>query len=214
MMSTPPATTATVPAASAPSCAAASMPRARPDTTTSPAAPRSRARMPANLRASAEALRAPTMAIISRLQQMRRGPARRSPAAADPAPRGRAENPASQDAISRPPSFASASSLARRCRLPAAARSSCRRRARARRGTSASAARGRAEARDQAGEGDRADILGARQPEPGAAFAVVKRSHRLCSLAPMRGSSPRSRRRIFSRCMKKISSASSSASAA
>jgi hypothetical protein len=42
------------------------MPRARPDTTTSPASPNSRARSWANLRASAEALRAPTIAIMSR----------------------------------------------------------------------------------------------------------------------------------------------------
>jgi hypothetical protein len=36
---------------------------------------------------------------------------------------------------------------------------------------------GIAEARDQAGEGDGSDILGARQPDPGAPFAVAKRSH-------------------------------------
>ena len=45
------------------------MPRARPDTTTSPASPNSRARAAANLRASAEALRAPTMAIMSRREK-------------------------------------------------------------------------------------------------------------------------------------------------
>ena len=64
---------------------------------------------------------------------------------------------------------------------------------------------GAAETGDQAGEGDRADMFGARQPQPGAAFASSLSAH-LLFFAPMRGSSPRSRRRIFSRCMKKISS--------
>ena len=87
------------------------MPRARPDTTTSPAAPRSRA------------------SSVGEFAPQRRGVARAHdgdhvafaadaawPSTADqrrrrhPAPPGLAEIPASQDAISRPPSFASASS--------------------------------------------------------------------------------------------------------
>src|SRR5215470_10227467 len=64
MLSWPPARTATVPVAMLARCAAASMPRASPDTTTRPAAPRSRASFSAILTPAAEALREPTMAII------------------------------------------------------------------------------------------------------------------------------------------------------
>ena len=66
MTSMPPATTAQVPVASEPSWAAVSMPRAMPEATTSPARPNSPASWPANLRPSADALRAPTIAIMSR----------------------------------------------------------------------------------------------------------------------------------------------------
>ena len=64
-MSTPPANTAQVPVASAASWAAASMPRAIPEATTRPALPKAPASVTANFRPSADALRAPTIAIIS-----------------------------------------------------------------------------------------------------------------------------------------------------
>ena len=69
-MSTPPATTATVPVSSAPRCAAASMPRARPETTTSPARPSPSARSRARRRPLAEALRAPTTATDRLVEQL------------------------------------------------------------------------------------------------------------------------------------------------
>ena len=125
---------------SAPSCAAESMPRAMPDAIAKPAAVKSCARVKANLRARAEALRAPTIATISRLQKTAHVPAPRSRAAADQAPPALAEIPAR-----KPRSNARPAAAARRFRarplLPAAARnfSSDPPRA-ARRGNSASAA--------------------------------------------------------------------------
>ena len=58
--------TPTVPVASAPAWARASMPRAMPETTTSPAAPRSAASRSARWSPPDDALRAPTTAIESR----------------------------------------------------------------------------------------------------------------------------------------------------
>ena len=127
-----------VPVCSAPSCAAVSMPRAMPETTTSPASPRSVESRCASLRPSAEALRAPTMAIISRarrsgMAEHRKDRRRRSSAAS---PRG---NSGSTQAISRPPSRASASISARASSSPGSLGISPPPR-RASRGTSASAA--------------------------------------------------------------------------
>src|SRR5450631_119855 len=67
----PPASAAMVPVARLPRWAAVSMPRASPDTTARPASPSSRARRPASLMPAAEALRAPTTAIIGRSRTAR-----------------------------------------------------------------------------------------------------------------------------------------------
>ena len=198
-MSTPPATTATVPTASAASCAAASMPRARPETTTRPAKPSSRARVSANLRARAEALRAPTMAIISFCSRcgwpstLITGGGASS--AASPCGYSGSQDSEHAPAQRRQRSSSRAMSLSSRqyeslaAAAPRQARHFVQRRRR------------RTEARDQIVEGDRPDILGARQPQPGAAFAVAE-SHAsrwlwLRCAARCRSSS----RRIFSRCM-------------
>src|SRR5262249_31367911 len=66
----------------------------------------------------------------------------------------------------------------------------------------------RAETRQQISEGDGTDILGARQPQPGAAFTIV---HVCPVFLPMRGSSPLSRRRILAWCIATISTESISA---
>ncbi|EZP50292.1 hypothetical protein BW41_03179 [Sphingomonas sp. RIT328] len=63
-MSMPLAMTPTV-RGSAPTCAAVSMPRARPETIVAPCAARSWAKPRARRQAAAEALRAPTMAMVS-----------------------------------------------------------------------------------------------------------------------------------------------------
>ena len=208
MMSTPPATTATVPTASAASWAAESMPRARPETTTSPAKPSSRARVSANLRASALALRAPTMATISFCSRCGWPSMLSTGGGASSAfsPRGYS---GSQDRSRRPPSCRQFFQFAFRYLFHPAARKSCRRRARQTRHFFQRRGR-RTEARHQIVKGDGSDILGARQPEPGAAFGLGERHY----LAPMRGSVPPSSRRIFSRCIQVISSDSGSASAA
>ena len=65
---------------------------------------------------------------------------------------------------------------------------------------------GAAETRDQLGKGDGPHGIGARKPQPCQLFRRVQGAGHcvLAPLEPMRGSSPRSSRRIFSRCMKKI----------
>src|SRR5438067_6002030 len=186
MMSTPPATTATVPTASAASWAAESMPRARPDTTTMPAKPKSRANMSANLRASALALRAPTMAIISFCKRCG-WPSRLSTGGGASS----AFNPArivrlagqEQAAAQRRQLFQFAFGIAFRRQheiLAATAPTSA----------AASQARqflqrggGRAKTRQKIVKGHRTDILGTRQPQPRAAFGICSQHY----LAPMRG---------------------------
>ena len=175
-MSTPPATTATVPTASAASCAAVSMPRARPDTTTSPAKPRSRDSMSANLRARAQALRAPTMATISFCSRCGWPRTLISGGGASSAARPRG-NSASQEAIMRPPSFASCSISRIGVTGIAAARNSCRRRGCARRGNSASAADAEPKRAIRLRKVTGPDMLGARQPQPGAAFVRCAELH-------------------------------------
>ena len=211
-MSTPPATTATVPTASAASCAAASMPRARPDTTTSPAKPRSRARVSANLRASARGvagadhgdhLLLQQMRMAQHADQRRRRIQRRQPA--------RIFRLAGRDHA--PAQFRQRFQLARGIARIGQDESSCRRRA-------APCAAVRPARR--AAEPKRAIRLwkvtgptcSVRASLSQSRRSLVSELHHGSALAPIRGSSPRSSRRIFSRCMTMISSDSGSASAA
>ena len=119
-----------------------------------------------------EALRAPTMATISFCSRCGMAQHARSAAAADPAPPGPAESPARRPRSGGRPVSPDLPVRARR-RLPAAGRNSCRRRAAP--GAAILPARRDAEPKRaiRLREGDGADILGARQPQPGAALAVV-----------------------------------------
>ncbi len=75
---------------------------------------------------------------------------------------------------------------------------------------------GRAEARDQIGEGDGADILRARKAQPGAPFRLAAHAAHpgLADFCPIRGSVPASSRAMFSRCMIQMRMASAAASVA
>jgi hypothetical protein len=176
--------------------------------------PRSRDSMSANLRASALALRAPTMAIISFWSRCG-WPRTLISAAHSPAPPGRAgillrrmrsgvrpilSVDRSRDRLHRHPAER------RSCRPPRPLPPRL-----ARRGNSASAAGSRTETRQQAAKGDGPHLLGARQAQPVPAFWCAELHY---VFAPMRGSSPRSRRRILSRCMVVIRADSKSARAA
>ena len=198
---------------SAASCAAESMPRARPGHHHQPG-------FAQIARQHVRRICAPAPRRCGRRQSRPcpfaadgHGPARKSPAAADRAPQGRAEIPARRPRSAARPDFASAAS---------SRAASLRRRQDE---ILAAAAPGQARQFFQRGarpcrsaRSDWAKVTGPTFGRCGPAAArrscsSAARVRAICVFAlldPMRGSSPRSSRRIFSRCMKKISAASRS----
>ena len=161
----PPASTAMVPVARLARWAAASMPRASPDTTAKPASPSSRASRPANLIPAAEALRAPTTAIIGRAstarwprtRDERRGIVDHRAAATDSRAR---PAPPSATPAARAALISRSASAREQMRATAGAAAARQAGQRGERGLRA------AELVEQRPEGARPDILAANEPQP------------------------------------------------
>jgi hypothetical protein len=185
-MSAPPPITAIVPVASEPRCAPASIPRTRPEATTNPAAPRSLVMRSANLIPSAEALRAPTTATLSRFRSSVR-PRTVSKGGGGSIPRSPSGKSGSMAQRTRPPSavtasisrLASASDGIRRPPPPF----------RASLGAASSAARGSGNLSISAAkvEGPMPSVRASRSQ---AKLAVAEHAARSRHDAPMRGSMP------------------------